>query len=341
MHRLVSVCWGVAVIHHRRYVSMEAALFWAGSVARALLRVDGQRHHQRAQCVVGVIHIDDVCVRHVQQLLADRGHLVAVCASDGVVPLQPFAVDLPAVAVDGKPGGDQRELLADAAHVRIPTIQLKRGQKVEQLLLHGAHVPPLRVQNVQPVAQRQLALHGVAGVAVLVIDVVAVQPGKQALFEQQFQVSSLRTCRASAQDDSIIVHVCGTVKGSAPKTAKKPPGCRFHRPPGGCSEFGEHVVDPATPLHEYEAQDALEHVGQLNDQIQRDDGQGCEARQHERQRYGHGPHEAAVEYECDEHLAAGAQREVAAVDEAPHRHARHEDQDELRCQVAVIHVTGL
>ena len=71
----------------------------------------------------------------------------------------------------------------NAAHILVMDVQLKLGQQGEHLFLHGADMLPAGIQNVEAVTPGELALHGIDGSAVLVINIVAVKPRKQALLE--------------------------------------------------------------------------------------------------------------------------------------------------------------
>ena len=76
----------------------------------ALVRVDGQCHHEGTQGVGRVRHVDDVGIGPVEELLADGGHQALGGTDNGVVPLGPVPLDLPVAAIKGVAGGEEGEL---------------------------------------------------------------------------------------------------------------------------------------------------------------------------------------------------------------------------------------
>ena len=83
---------------------------------------------------------------------------------------------LPAVEVQRKQRAHDGELLADGADAGVSQIQVELRQERQHALLDGGNVPPLRVENVQAVPPGELALDRKDGVAVLIVDIVAVEP---------------------------------------------------------------------------------------------------------------------------------------------------------------------
>ena len=92
---------------------------------------------------------------------------------------------MPAVEVDGEPGLEEGELLADAAQILLPQVQIELGcQEGEGKLLDGADLVSGGIENFQTMPPGELALHGIHGLSGLVINIVAVQPRKESLLEQ-------------------------------------------------------------------------------------------------------------------------------------------------------------
>ena len=85
----------------------------ACSVPRALLRVDGQHHHQRVQGILLLCHVDDVGIRPAEQFLGHRGHLLSRRVHNGVVPFHEAALHPPAVEVQRERRPQEREFLAN------------------------------------------------------------------------------------------------------------------------------------------------------------------------------------------------------------------------------------
>ena len=129
--------------------------------------------------------VHNVGIRPVEKLLGDDGNLAPGGTGDGVVPLHEFAVHLPVGAVQGELGPEEGKLLADTANIALSLIHMELGQEGEDLFLNGADVVPCRAANVETVAPAELTLYGEDGVVVLVIDIVAVEPGEKTLFEKQ------------------------------------------------------------------------------------------------------------------------------------------------------------
>ena len=118
-----------------------------------------------------------------KKLFRDRRDTAARGAVDRVVPLHEAAVHFPVAALKREARGEERELLADAAVILLADVKLKLGQKRQHALLYSADVLARSVQNMQAMPPGELALDRKDGVAVLVVDIVAVEPGKKALLE--------------------------------------------------------------------------------------------------------------------------------------------------------------
>ena len=119
-----------------------------------------------------------------EQLLADGGHL-AGAVLNGVVPLHKTAVHGPAAEVQGKRRPEKSKLLADLSYAAVADVQLKLGQERQHPLLHRGDVLPLGAQNMQAMTPGELSLHGIGHAAVLMVDVVAVEPREKPLLEIQ------------------------------------------------------------------------------------------------------------------------------------------------------------
>ena len=165
-----------------RYVNLIAAA--------VLLRVDGKNDHQCAQGVLGIVHIDGIGVRPVEQFLTDGGDGAAAGALDGVLPLHEISLCLPTVTVDLISGDKKAEGLLDTAYILLSKIQFKPRKKGEHLLLHRTDMVSVSVQNVEAMAPGQLSLHGVGNAAVLIVNIITVKPGKKALFEKHGYATS-------------------------------------------------------------------------------------------------------------------------------------------------------
>ena len=77
--------------------------------------------------------------------------------------------------------------------------------------------------------------------------------------------------------------------------------------------FSGQILDPAAFFQDPAAEQALDHVGNLADHVQGDNGQARVPAQEIGERGAAGPQEAAVKQEGDEGLAAGAEGEVSGV----------------------------
>ena len=78
---------------------------------------------------------------------------------------------------------EEGKLLADAAVILLADVKLEFGQEREHALLHGADVLARRIQDVQAVTPGELSLDRKGNAAVLMIDIVAVEPREKALLE--------------------------------------------------------------------------------------------------------------------------------------------------------------
>ena len=119
-----------------------------------------------------------------EQLLADGGHKALGGAGDRIIPRRPVPLHLPIAAVDGELGRKKSKLFFQAAQVLPIGVQLKLGKERHHLLLDRADMLPGSVQDMQAVAPAEFSLHGKNSAARLIVDIVAVKPGKEALLEQ-------------------------------------------------------------------------------------------------------------------------------------------------------------
>ena len=118
-----------------------------------------------------------------EELLCDGGDAAARRAVDRVVPLHEAAVHLPVAALEREARGKECEFLADAAVILLADVKLKLGKKGQHPLLHGADVLARGIQDMQAMPPGELALDRKDGVAVLIVDIVAIEPRKKALLE--------------------------------------------------------------------------------------------------------------------------------------------------------------
>ena len=86
-------------------------------------------------------------------------------------------------------------------------------------------------------------------------------------------------------------------------------------------------MNPASLFQHAVAHNALEHIRQLAQGVQRQDGQGGKAAQAEGQGHATDPHEHAVKQKGDKGLSAGTQGEVGGVGEGLEGHHHSADQD--------------
>ena len=181
------------------------------SVSAALLRVDGQDHHQRAQRVGRVGDVDGEylgCLKKEFSFFTPR--FVFDCSDwevEGSWTEWDYSITSPSqglVAAIGKElfnwtdtyvidvpdpsnalcalmvvlaGREEAEFLLQTAQVFPVGGQLKLRQKSQHALLDRADMPALGVHNVQAVPPAELALHGEQGPPRLIVDVIAVKPG--------------------------------------------------------------------------------------------------------------------------------------------------------------------
>ena len=141
---------------------------------------------EHVEGVAGVPDLHHIGIGEVEQFLADGGHPVSPGVPDGVVPFQEVSLHLPAVEVDGKFRGEQAQLLTDPADMPASFVQFEFGQEGDDFFFHQAQFMALGIADLQTVAPGQLAFHHKDGIAVFVIDVIAVEPRKDSLAEQKF-----------------------------------------------------------------------------------------------------------------------------------------------------------
>ena len=91
---------------------------------------------------------------------------------------------MPSLTVDVVSGAEKAEFLADAAQILSPEKQLKLRQQGQYSLLNSPDLVAVRVVYLQTVSPGQLAFHHIKGLPCLVVNIIAVEPGKQPLFEQ-------------------------------------------------------------------------------------------------------------------------------------------------------------
>jgi hypothetical protein len=153
-------------------------------VPRTFLRVNGKHQHQDAQRILAPFHINDVCIRPVEQFLGDTGHRCAAECAHLIIPFPEAALYLPAVAVDDKTRTEEGQFLLDAANVLLTQINFKFGKEGQDPLFHRAHMIPHGIQNMKAVAPGKLSLHAKNHISLFTVNIIAVKPGEKALFKE-------------------------------------------------------------------------------------------------------------------------------------------------------------
>ena len=81
---------------------------------------------------------------------------------------------------------EQPEFLRDAADMGSAAVEVKLRRQGENALLDRSQLAAGRVENFKTMPPRKLAPDDIHSVACLIVDIVAVEPGKKALFKEQF-----------------------------------------------------------------------------------------------------------------------------------------------------------
>ena len=149
----------------------------------AFFNIYCNNHHKDIKCVLGVGNVDGVGVGKVEKLLGDFGDMLTPAVDYLVVPLHNAAPDLPALAVDGKAGAKYGKIFVDCAHLPVADIHIKPGKNRYHPLLQRAHMSATCIVNFEAMPPRKLPLHHKYGVAVIVVYVIAVEPGNKPLSE--------------------------------------------------------------------------------------------------------------------------------------------------------------
>ena len=104
-----------------------------------------------------------------------------------IIPSEQVPFRRPALIVNGISGRKEGKFLPDRAHGLSVQHDLKGRQKAEQLLVDGPHLPARGLfVHMDLMAQREpLGLYKILGPAGLIVDVIAVRPGKDPLANEQ------------------------------------------------------------------------------------------------------------------------------------------------------------
>ena len=99
---------------------------------------------------------------------------------------------MPAVKINVERWLEKGKFLFNAANIAAAHIQLKFRQKGENPFLYRAELCAVGAENFKAVPPRKLTLYYLKRVARFVINIVAVKPGKKALFKKHFHNITLR-----------------------------------------------------------------------------------------------------------------------------------------------------
>ena len=127
----------------------------------------------------------------VKKLLVYGCHNIAACVCNGIVPFQKVAYNLPAVEINFVFGVDKGEASAYAAHISAVYVQLKFRQKSKHFLLYQATLAACVVVDYKLMSPGELAFYCVSDRAVLIKNIVAVEPAEKALFKVKFYIRTV------------------------------------------------------------------------------------------------------------------------------------------------------
>ena len=118
-----------------------------------------------------------------EQLLADRRYQIRPTIQNAVIPLHDGTVDMPAVIIDVVLRLQKGEFLTETAHTDPMLIKLELRQEGQHPLHDHPDLTPTGIINHQLMSPGQLSLHHINRVSRLIIDIIAVKPGKKALLK--------------------------------------------------------------------------------------------------------------------------------------------------------------
>ena len=64
---------------------------------RTFFRIDRQHKHQCIQCIFRLIYLNNIRVRHMEQLFADTGNRISPLIEDIIIPFHNRTIDMPAI----------------------------------------------------------------------------------------------------------------------------------------------------------------------------------------------------------------------------------------------------
>lgn len=145
--------------------------------------VDGKDDHQNAQSVALVGNVQDIGVRPVENLLADRGNR-SVAVANGIIPFNPIALDDPSRAIHGEAGSQKGKFFDDFSDFSSFFVEVKMREKAEDLLFQCSDMGAVSVGNVKEVSPCKFSFNGEKGSSVFVVNVIGIKPGKEALLKE-------------------------------------------------------------------------------------------------------------------------------------------------------------
>ncbi len=158
-------------------------VLFLSTVSGAFFCIDGQHQHQRAKGVLRVRHIDGIGIGPIPDLFGNGCNLTGGGIDDLIIPFEEIPLHLPTIAINMILGAEEGKLPMDTAHIPIPQIHLKFRQEGKEPLPNGADLISLGIKDLQAMAPGQLPFYGIDRLPRFIIDIVTVEPGKEALFE--------------------------------------------------------------------------------------------------------------------------------------------------------------
>ena len=151
-------------------------------ILRTLCRINGKNNHQSCQFISLVVIFDNEGVGPVE-LSRCRDNRMTISICHFIIPVEKVALNSPVFEIKGENRPQECEFLADTAHFLAVDYDFEARQESENLLSYRAYMHAVGIVNVQLMSPGKLALDGVNRLAMLVVNVITVKPGKKPLLK--------------------------------------------------------------------------------------------------------------------------------------------------------------
>ena len=158
---------------------MPEAIHLTLLILRAFCRVDGKDNHKGIQLVCLVVILDNEGIGPVE-LTGGSDNRIAVAVGDFIVPVEKVALDSPVFVIERENRLEEGKLLFDTADFLAVDYNFKAWKKGEDFFADSAEMCPVSVENIQLVSKSNLTFYSINGLALLVVNIVTVKPGKKA-----------------------------------------------------------------------------------------------------------------------------------------------------------------